>query len=327
MQKKVLGILAGVVTAHAVLLVGLMAGGGCRQPEILGPHTYNNGPEFTPPAPEKQPAEVKVKKVVDTPPVVNVPKENVPPVVVKPPRKDKPVKPVKAVKKPAQPVKRATATQYKVKKGDSLSLIAYRHGVKTKELAAYNNIPENKINSIREGQILNIPGGGAYKSPKPAPVKKSKTDTKPVTAENGVYVVKSGDALERIAHRHGVSTDALAEANNIKKSSILRPGQKLKIPARGTAVKSESKKAPQTDVKPKKDKDDSDFGLDDLDADLNNASADNNGGLDSLKLFSDMTVKEIAAAYSVPEEVVLKYNPKVPADGKFKKDTSILLPR
>lgn len=62
----------------------------------------------------------------------------------------------------------------------------------------------------------------------------AKTTTKKSTAKKSApkartYTVKKGDALERIARRHGVKTSALKKANNLK-SDLIRPGQKLRIP-------------------------------------------------------------------------------------------------
>lgn len=79
-------------------------------------------------------------------------------------------------------------------------------------------------------------------------------------AKGGVYTVKRGDTLGKIAYRNRVSVSALLAANNMemKDAKRLRIGQKLTIPAPGTkvavskksaksakavAVKSESKKA------------------------------------------------------------------------------------
>ena len=45
------------------------------------------------------------------------------------------------------------------------------------------------------------------------------------------YTVKSGDSLERIARKQGVSAPSLAKLNGLKADSIIHPGQKLKVPA------------------------------------------------------------------------------------------------
>jgi cell wall-associated NlpC family hydrolase len=44
------------------------------------------------------------------------------------------------------------------------------------------------------------------------------------------YVIRSGDALAGIAWRHGVALGALVKANGITVSSVILPGQRLRIP-------------------------------------------------------------------------------------------------
>ena len=66
--------------------------------------------------------------------------------------------------------------------------------------------------------------------------------------KGGVYVVKAGDTLGRIAARYGVSVNALRNANNrtAAQDKLLRIGTKLVIPAAGAkgAVKGGAKAAP-----------------------------------------------------------------------------------
>lgn len=49
-------------------------------------------------------------------------------------------------------------------------------------------------------------------------------------AEGGTYTVQAGDNLGKIAEKTGASIDAIAEANDITRDTILRVGQELKIP-------------------------------------------------------------------------------------------------
>ena len=49
-------------------------------------------------------------------------------------------------------------------------------------------------------------------------------------ADGAVYVVKTGDTLGKIARLHGTSYKKLMALNDLKTTSI-RPGQKLKLPA------------------------------------------------------------------------------------------------
>lgn len=48
------------------------------------------------------------------------------------------------------------------------------------------------------------------------------------TSNAGVHVVKQGDNLSKIAKRYGVTVAHLCEVNNIKRTSILQIGQKIK---------------------------------------------------------------------------------------------------
>lgn len=50
------------------------------------------------------------------------------------------------------------------------------------------------------------------------------------TAATGDYTVVAGDNLVRIGRQLGVSAHALARANGLEISSIIHPGQKLKVP-------------------------------------------------------------------------------------------------
>ncbi|MEP2777323.1 MAG: LysM peptidoglycan-binding domain-containing protein [Luteolibacter sp.] len=49
-------------------------------------------------------------------------------------------------------------------------------------------------------------------------------------AEGGTYTVVSGDTIERIARKTGTSVSELNKLNGLKSTSIIRPGQKLKLP-------------------------------------------------------------------------------------------------
>jgi len=50
------------------------------------------------------------------------------------------------------------------------------------------------------------------------------------TDSKRIYIVKSGDTLSEIAARHGISGEALAEANNIGDKDIIPVGQRLIVP-------------------------------------------------------------------------------------------------
>jgi membrane-bound lytic murein transglycosylase D len=132
-------------------------------------------------------------------------------------------------------VEQVREAEYRVRRGDTLSRIAARFGVRTKDLMAANGL--RSANRIRVGQRLEIPGSGrvvaAVAAPEPAV-----RETRPVSTTGGVHRVRSGDTLGRIARRYGVSERELAEHNGIKDRRIVKVGQKLSIPG-GTAAPSD----------------------------------------------------------------------------------------
>lgn len=99
----------------------------------------------------------------------------------------------------------ASAEDYVVQSGDSLSVIARDHGVTTEDLAAINGISD--LHLIRIGQVLTIPG-----------------------VEPVYYEVQPGDSIGVIAVRAGVPMLDLIELNGITNPNLIRVGQKLEIP-------------------------------------------------------------------------------------------------
>lgn len=81
---------------------------------------------------------------------------------------------------------------------------------------------------LKLGQKLVIPA-------KTAPVPRGDNTTAPApdAGAEGLYIVKSGDVLSKIATAHGTTVKALMAANNLKTSQI-KVNQKLKLPARTT---------------------------------------------------------------------------------------------
>ena len=156
-----------------------------------------------------------------------------------------------AVKADAKPVAKTSDQEirYKIKKGDTLSAIAAHHKMSAAALAEYNGIPLNKILQI--GETIGIPvsaaEAGKLSADKPAAkdvkevkaAKDAKKDDKaakdvkspaPAVAGGEVYIVKPGDTLGGIAHRHSVKVAQIAELNKIDPKAILPAGKKLILP-------------------------------------------------------------------------------------------------
>jgi len=191
-------------------------------------------------------------KPAEPPPEVPPPAETVTPPVVE---REVEIKPV------------AATTAYKVASGDTISGIAARYGLRWQDVVAVN--PGITPNKIRVGQTIQLPGqvdlskhvvtpkkaaGPKVSAPKTTAPKGAKAPTGPSTT----YVVKSGDTLGGIAHRHGVKVAAIRSANNMT-SDKLSVNQKLTIPAatkkdapevKGTEPKVEKPVAEPTTVTP-----------------------------------------------------------------------------
>lgn len=54
--------------------------------------------------------------------------------------------------------------------------------------------------------------------------------TKKKEKDQGIHVVAEGETLYRIASKHGVDAAALAELNQLTNPSLIRPGQRLRLP-------------------------------------------------------------------------------------------------
>lgn len=99
---------------------------------------------------------------------------------------------------------------YKIRKGDTISQIAEKHGVSSSQLRKWNNIRGNKIVT---GKTLKIYG-------------------KNVSTNNNsdvvVYRIRKGDTVGAIALKYKVSTSELRAWNNIKGNKIVA-GETIKI--------------------------------------------------------------------------------------------------
>lgn len=203
MKKLAVGnpwIIGVVGAAHLALVVGIFQGCGTPRPMPVEP----------PPAP------------VMPPPVVPEPTAPLPPPLLVPPASSVPLPP------PAAPPARELAPkEYTVQPGDSLSKIAARFGLSTRELAELNGIKDP--NKVRAGQKLVLPGYAAPRADTPKPAARAPT-ARPPAAGEGEYVVQPGDSLSRIAARLGVTTQELADLNGINDPNTIRAGQKLAVP-------------------------------------------------------------------------------------------------
>jgi membrane-bound lytic murein transglycosylase D len=103
---------------------------------------------------------------------------------------------------------------YKVRPGDSLSVIARRYKVSVRELQTWNKISDPR--KLRAGQTLTL-----FQSPAP---KAAKARSGPIK-----YTVRRGDSLWSIARQYKVRVSDLMRWNGLSKNEIIQPGQSIKI--------------------------------------------------------------------------------------------------
>ncbi|HEY4616464.1 MAG TPA: LysM peptidoglycan-binding domain-containing protein [Citricoccus sp.] len=113
-----------------------------------------------------------------------------------------------------------TVTTHTVKSGDTLYGIATRHGIGLSALLQANGLSESSI--IHPGQTLKLSGSASSGSTAGASGASS-------------YTVKSGDTLSGIASRHGIGLSALLQANGMSQTSVIHPGQTLKLSGTASA--------------------------------------------------------------------------------------------
>lgn len=126
----------------------------------------------------------------------------------------------------------SSSSVYTVRRGDSLSTIASRHGTSIQALRNHNGL---RSNMIKPGQNLVIPGRDAETG--------ASRVAAAVQAAEQNHTVRRGESLWSIASRHGISINSLTSANGISERHALQPGQTLRIPTAGSRAQSVSSSA------------------------------------------------------------------------------------
>ena len=117
----------------------------------------------------------------------------------------------------------ATAATITVRSGETLSEIADRYGVSTRQLMRLNGLRDSDY--IEAGSRLEIPG------PR-------------VSAGPGRHRVQPGDTLDDIAARYRVSSRDLMLVNGLRNANHVEAGQTLKLPSNAVIAQSRPKPAP-----------------------------------------------------------------------------------
>ena len=145
---------------------------------------------------------------------------------------------------------RITWTRHKIKKGETLSLIARKYGTSVSAIKQLNNIRNS--HRIREGRHILVPMKGAtsvassssrpqYKNPnhsinKQALKRYAKKAAPPKGYKRLTYTVKDKDTLGEIAEVYHTSARKIRSWNNLSYRRYIHPGQKLAIYVKESSV-------------------------------------------------------------------------------------------
>ena len=123
------------------------------------------------------------------------------------------------------------ATQHRVQRGETLSGIARRYNVSVNDLRRWNNISGDRIIA---GQTLNVQANQTTRQTTTTSTTTSSSTSTSSTTGTRRYTVQSGDTIENIARRLGISQSQLMTRNNLqtvlrngREVVIIRPGQVL----------------------------------------------------------------------------------------------------
>lgn len=131
--------------------------------------------------------------------------------------------------------KESTVEIYKVKAGDTLSLIAAKYNVELQKLIEANDLKEPY--NIEIDQELKIPGV----APAESTTTTTESSTTSSTAPNALpgeqnYTVKAGDTLAQIGAEFGIPYLEIAKLNGMSEPYNVEIGQVLRIPPKPTAA-------------------------------------------------------------------------------------------
>ncbi|UCF82979.1 MAG: LysM peptidoglycan-binding domain-containing protein [Desulfobacteraceae bacterium] len=128
---------------------------------------------------------------------------------------------------------------HRVRRGESLSIIARRYRTSVRAIMAMNGL--RRSNFIRAGWKLKIPTGKHYASVKRASTPMHNLEIKGEFIE---YLVRKGDSLWKIANRFGTTAKIIQSVNQLN-NTHLRIGQILKIPKETIVDKNIKSKTPE----------------------------------------------------------------------------------
>lgn len=153
---------------------------------------------------------------------------------------------------PAPTVKTASAPQrstpraHTVVRGDTVSGVAARHGLRTADVLTWNGLGWKSI--IHPGDVLRLSATTDATERKSGSKAASGSQKSTSRATSSTHTVRAGDTLWAIARTNGVSLGKLLRANDLSSAAIIYPGQKLTVPGT-SATRSAPAASTQTSTK------------------------------------------------------------------------------
>lgn len=120
---------------------------------------------------------------------------------------------------------RLAAVRHRVRRGETLQVIARRYGTTVAALKQENGIRDAR--RIRENQVIRVPGR------KKAVAERVEVAATTVTVGHGEHLVRRGETLDRIASAYGTTAAALRQENGIGDPRRIKAGQVIRVPRPG----------------------------------------------------------------------------------------------
>ncbi len=126
-----------------------------------------------------------------------------------------------------RPMAPSVPDSYTIVRGDTISAIARRFNLDTAAVLQLNKLSATTL--IYPGQTIKLTGTAPAAPAKPAPAAPAAPSAPSAPSSASVYTVVPGDTLGAIAAKHGVPLSSIFSWNGLNGSSIIYPGQKIKV--------------------------------------------------------------------------------------------------
>ncbi|MGK0188637.1 MAG: lysozyme [Verrucomicrobiales bacterium] len=139
-----------------------------------------------------------------------------------------------ARKEPRSVAASGGSTLHTIRKGETLSAIARRHGVTVTNLREWNGISDPS--KLQVGQKIRLTTGSSRTSQEKTTVVKAESHSTGSTQGARSHVLQKGETLSSISRKHGISVPQLMALNKISDPTRLGIGQKLVLSSISGAV-------------------------------------------------------------------------------------------